>query len=83
MPTYPVKHLETGETKELRLTMQEYMKWKEENPGWDKDWSAGVGGGGVECVGEWKTRTANKHPGWKHVLDKAAKLAPQNRSELY
>ena len=83
MPTYPVKHLETGEEKELRMTMQEYMKWKEENPLWDKNWQAGVGGGGVECVGEWKTRTANKHPGWKHVLDKAAKLAPQNKSQLY
>ena len=83
MPTYPVKNLTTGETKELSMTMQEYMKWKEENPEWDKNWQAGIGGGGVECVGEWKTRTANKHPGWKHVLDKAAKLAPQNRSELY
>ena len=78
-----MKNLTTGETKELSMTMQEYMKWKDENPEWDKNWQAGVGGGGVECVGEWKTRTANKHPGWKHVLDKAAKLAPQNRSELY
>ena len=65
------------------MSMTEYSKWREENEDWDKDWMEGVGGGGVECVGEWKTRTANKHPGWKHVLDKAAKLAPHNRSELY
>jgi hypothetical protein len=83
MPHYPVVNLETGEKQELHMSMTEYTQWREDNPGWDKDWMAGVGGGGVECVGEWKTRTANKHPGWKHVLDKAAKLAPQNKSQLY
>ena len=83
MPTYPVINLKTGEKKELNMSMSEYTKWREENEEWDKDWSEGVGGGGIECVGEWKTRLANKNPGWKHVLDKAAKLAPQNRSELY
>ena len=83
MPSYPVKNMKTGETKELHMSMIEYTKWREENQDWDKDWMAGVGGGGVECVGEWKTRLANKNPGWKHVLDKAAKLAPHNKSELY
>lgn len=83
MPTYPVRNLETGEEKELKMTMAEYCQWKEENPEWDKDWSKGIGGGGVEAVGEWKTRLANKHPGWRHVLDKAAKLAPHNKSQLY
>ena len=38
MPTYPVKHKETGETKEFRMTMKEYCQWKEDNPDWDKDW---------------------------------------------
>lgn len=83
MPTYPVKHLTTGEQKTLNMTMASYAKWRDENPEWDKDWMEGVGGGGVECVGEWKSRLANKHPGWKHVLDKAGKLAPQNASQLY
>ena len=83
MPHYPVVNLKTGEKKELHMSMTEYSEWREENEEWDKDWMAGVGGGGVECVGEWKTRTANKHPGWKHVLDKAAKLAPHNKSQLY
>ena len=83
MPHYPVVNLKTGEKQELHMSMIEYTQWREENPLWDKNWQAGVGGGGVECVGEWKTRTANKHPGWKHVLDKAAKLAPHNKSELY
>ena len=83
MPTYPVKHLETGEQKTLSMSMTDYTQWREENPEWDKDWMEGVGGGGVECVGEWKSRLANKHPGWKHVLDKAGKLAPHNASQLY
>ena len=44
MPTYPVINKETGETKELSLTMKEYDQGRDENPDWDKDWSAGVGG---------------------------------------
>ncbi len=42
MPTYPVKHLETGEQKELSMSMVEYSEWRKENPDWDKDWMAGV-----------------------------------------
>ena len=44
MPTYPVKHKETGETKTLYMTMKEYCDWKDENPDWDKDWMEGVAG---------------------------------------
>ena len=83
MPTYPMINKETGEKQELNMTMDSYAKWKDENPQWKRDWMEGVGGGGVECVGEWKSRLANNHPGWKHVLDKAGKLAPQNASQLY
>ena len=46
MPTYPVKNKETGEEKELSMSMTEYSKWKEENPDWDKDWSKGAAGVG-------------------------------------
>jgi len=34
MPTYPVKHKETGETQELYMTMKEYEQWKIDNPDW-------------------------------------------------
>ena len=44
MPTYPVKNLETGEKKELSMTISQYEEWRKENPDWDKDWSAGTGG---------------------------------------
>ncbi len=83
MPTYPVINKETGEKQTLYMSMKKYTEWREENPEWDKDWNEGVGGGGVECVGEWKTRLANKDSGWKAVLDKVGKACPKNASELY
>ena len=44
MPSYPVINKETGEKKELSMTMKEYDQWRKDNPDWDKDWQAGVGG---------------------------------------
>ena len=44
MPTYPVINKDTGEKQELSMTMKEYDQWRDENPDWDKDWPAGVGG---------------------------------------
>ena len=52
MPTYPLKHKETGETKELSMTMKEYEQWRKDNPDWDKDWSQGCAGVGE--VGDWR-----------------------------
>ena len=83
MPSYPVRNLVTGEEKELKMSMIEYSKWREENKDWDRDWNKGVGGGGPECVGDLKTKFANKNPGWKAVLDKVGQACPKNKSELY
>ena len=44
MPTYPLKNLKTGETKELSMSMKEYDEWRKDNPDWDKDWSKGAAG---------------------------------------
>jgi len=44
MPTYPVLNKETGEKKELSMSMNDYDQWRKDNPDWDKDWSAGIGG---------------------------------------
>jgi len=76
MPTYPLIHKETGEKKELSMTMLEYMKWKEQNPEWDKDWSAGVAGVGE--VGEWKDKLKKSHPGWNDVLHRVKKMPRSN-----
>ena len=66
MPTYPVKNLTTGETKELSMTMKEYCDWKDANPDWDKDWSQGCAGSGE--VGDWRDKMSKTHPGWKDVM---------------
>ena len=52
MPTYNVKHKETGETKEFRMSIKDYEQWRIDNPDWDKDWTAGVASMGE--VGDWR-----------------------------
>ena len=71
MPTYPVIHKETGEKKELSMSMIKYDEWRKENPNWDKDWSEGCAGIGE--VGEWKDKLITKNPCWNDVLHKASK----------
>ena len=71
MPTYPVVNKETGEKKELSMTMVEYSNWRDDNPDWDKDWSEGCAGLGEG--GEWKDKLITKNPGWNDVLHKASK----------
>ena len=71
MPTYPVINKETGEKKELSMTMIAYDEWKKENPDWDKDSQAGVASLGE--VGEVYDRLKKSHPGWNDVLHKASK----------
>jgi len=71
MPTYPLKNLKTGETKELSMTMSAYDEWREKNPDWDKDWSKGCAGVGE--VGEWQEKLVKKNPGWNDVLRKVSK----------
>ena len=71
MPTYPGVNKETGETKELSMTMVEYSNWRDENPDWDRDWSEGCAGLGE--VGEWRDKLITKNPSWNDVLYKASK----------
>ena len=76
MPTYPLKNLKTGETKELSMSMTAYEKWREENPDWDKDWSKGCAGVGE--VGEWQEKLVKKKPGWNDVLHKVSQQPGAN-----
>ena len=71
MPTYPVKNKETGEKKELSMSMKAYDEWRKENPDWDRDWMEGVASVGE--VGEVYDRLKKSHPGWNDVLYKASK----------
>tara|TARA_Y100001938_G_scaffold141756_1_gene212024 strand:+ start:149 stop:394 length:246 start_codon:yes stop_codon:yes gene_type:complete len=81
MPTYPVKNLKTGETKELSMSMIAYEEWREKNPDWDKDWTAGVAGVGE--VGEVYDKLRVKHPGWNDVLYKASKAPGSKVRPVY
>ena len=76
MPTYPLKNLKTGETKELSMSMVAYDEWRKENPDWDKDWMAGVAAIGE--VGEIYDKLKKSHPGWNDVLRKASKMPGSN-----
>ena len=77
MPIYPVKNLKTGETKELNLTMANYEQWREDNPDWDKDGSAGCAGAGE--VGDWRDKMSKTHPGWKDVMGQVKKHQGWNK----
>lgn len=73
MPTYPIINKNTGETKELSMTISEWELWKEENfkDGWDRDWSQGCANSG-EC-GELIDKLHKSHPSWNEVLKKVKK----------
>ena len=76
MATYPVINKETGEKKTLSMTMKAYSEWREENPGWDKDWSAGCAGVGE--VGDMHLKGEANSSGWNEILDRASRQPGAN-----
>ena len=75
MPIYPVINKKTGEKKELNLTVAKYEEWREDNPDWDKDWNAGVGG---KMYGLPKTED-----GFKEVMSKVQAAHPKSNLSRY
>ena len=65
MATYPVINKETGEQKEVAMSIHDWDQWRDDNPDWERDYSdpSTMPGLGVE-VGEWKDKLVNKNPGW-------------------
>ena len=74
MATYPVIHKESGEQKEVSMSITEWDQWKDDNPGWDRDWSDPSTMPGVGEVGEWQNKLVAINPGWNEVLGRAAKM---------
>ena len=74
MATYPVVNQETGEQKEVKMSIYDWDQWKIDNTDWIRDFSdpSTMPGLGVE-VGEWQDKLVNKNPGWGEVLMKADK----------
>ena len=73
MATYPVRNKETGETKEVIMSVHDWDKWKEDNPEWSRDFSDPSTCPGVGEVGEWKDKLVRSKPGWNEVLDRASR----------
>jgi hypothetical protein len=72
MPTYPVINRETGEQKEVKVSIHEWDQWKLNNPQWDRDWSDPSTCPSSGELGEWKDKLIKTHPGWNDVLQKAS-----------
>ena len=74
MATYPVINQQTGEQKEVVMSVHSWTKWCEDNPNWSRDYSdpSTIPALGVE-VGEWRDKLVNKNPGWGEVLKKSEK----------
>ena len=73
MATYPVVHKETGEQKEVSMSVHDWDQWCADNHDWSRDYSDPSTVPGVGEVGEWKDKLRKKNPGWNDVLRKASK----------
>jgi len=76
MAIYPIIHKETGEKKEVEMSVNDIMKWYQDNPEWSRDWSEGCASPGE--AGEWKDKLIKSKPGWNSILEKAS-TAPGSR----
>ena len=74
MATYPVRNKQTGETKEVVMSIYEWDSWLEEN---GEQWERYYTPDNAPClgveVGEWSDRLMKKHPSFNEVLKKASK----------
>ncbi len=71
MATYPIKNKETGETKEVVMSIHDWDKWCEDNPDWERYYTPE----NAPCLGlemgDPLSKLYTKHPGWKDVISKA------------
>lgn len=83
-PVYPVENRETGERKELTLSLREWEEFKLNNPDWFRFFTPENSPGlGVEQTGEWKDKLNKKHPSWKEVLNKVKAGPGKKAKDLY
>ena len=82
MATYPVINKETGEQKEVVMSVNDWDRWREDNPDWTRDYSDPSTMPGVGEVGEWKDKLRKKNPGWNEVLRRAGKVGGSRVKKL-
>jgi len=63
---YPVWNPETGEKKEIEMSVNEIMDWYKQNKPWVRNWAEGCSSP-VSEVGDWRNKTSD---GWNDVLRK-------------
>ena len=73
MATYPVVNKETGEQKEVQMSIHAWSQWCKDNPDWTRDWSDPSTLPGHGEPGEFQDKLKKTHPGWNDVLHKASK----------
>jgi len=74
MATYPIVNKQTGEQKEVVMSVHDCPQWCKDNPDWQRDWSDPSTCPQPGEVGEWRDKLVSKNPGWNDVLGKAASM---------
>ena len=83
MAIYPIYNPETGERKEIEMSVHEIMPWFKSNKPWIRDWSDPSTAPGFSGEpGEWKDRLIKKHPDWNEVLKKVSKAPNSNVKKI-
>ena len=82
MATYPVVHKETGEQKEVSMSVHDWDQWCADNPDWSSDYSDPSTMPGVGEVGEWKNKLIRRKPGWNEVLERVQKYPGAQKQKI-
>ena len=72
MAVYPVINQETGEQKEVSMSIHEWDEWRKDNPDWIRDWSDPSTAPMATEVGDWRNKLVSRKPGWNEVLERAS-----------
>ena len=84
MALYDVVNKETGEKKVVECLSMTSNSGMKTTPSGSATGQGGASNLGAKSgVGEWKTNLANKHSGWKHILDKVKNTPKSNAKDLY
>jgi hypothetical protein len=83
MATYPVKHKETGEQKEVVMSVHDWDQWKIDNPDWERYWSDPSTHLNLVKLVSGKINLIAKNPGWNDVLHKASKAPGSKVKKIY
>ena len=74
MATYPVKNKETGETKDVVMSIHDWDQWREGQSRMGKDTILLKMHHLLVKLGEWKDKLRKKNPGWNDVLSRVKKM---------